>query len=295
MKSRTFGYFFKQALASIQRNGWMSVASVITMAICLMVVGTALLIVLNTNKLVASIESDVEIMAYVHKNVSANETAELGKRLVNLPGVEEVVFISKDEALNDLKKRFGPDSDLLGALNGQNPLTDAYKIKASKPQEVILIAQELESWPVFEKVRYGQGVVEKLFSVTHWIKLISVVLMGFLAITAIFVIATTIRLAMGARRKEIEIMKMVGATDWFIRWPFLIEGLFLGLVGAIVAVGVLSGAYLVLINNLRNSLAFISLVSDPQTLLNVFGGLLITGLFLGTVGTILSIYKFLDV
>ena len=295
MKSRTFRYFLKQAVASIQRNGWMSIASVITMGICLMVLGSALLVVLNTNKLVTSIESDVEIMAYVKPEVSPQETGQLGIRLRNLPSLAEVLFIPKQEALEDLRERFDSNEALLGALDGKNPLPDAYKIKVSDPQEVILVAQELEKWPEFNKVRYGQGVVEKLFSVTHWIQLISITLMSFLAITAIFVIATTIRLAMNARRSEIEIMKLVGATDWFIRWPFLIEGMFLGLIGAIVAVGALSGSYLVLLNNLNTTLAFVSLVSDPQTLIYVFGGVLVTGLFLGMVGTMLSIYKFLDI
>jgi cell division transport system permease protein len=125
--------------------------------------------------------------------------------------------------------------------------------------------------------------------------MVAVIIMGFLALTAVFVIATTIRLTMNTRRKEIEIMKLVGATDWFIRWPFLIEGLFLGLIGAIVAVGALSGSYLILVNNLKTALAFIPLISDPRTLLHVFAGLLVTGLFLGTTGTLLSIYKFLDI
>lgn len=295
MKGRTFGYFLKQAAASIKRNGWMSIASVITMGICLMVLGSALLVVLNTNKLVTSIESDVEIMAYVNREVSPQETGQLGIRLRNLPGLAEVLFISKQDALEELRNRYDSNEALIGALEGRNPLPDAYRIKVSNPQEVILVAQELEKWPEFSKVRYGQGVVEKLFSVTHWIQLISITLMSFLALTAIFVIATTIRLAMNARRSEIEIMKLVGATDWFIRWPFLIEGMFLGLIGAIVAVGALSGSYLVLLNNLNTTLAFVSLVSDAQTLFYVFGGVLVTGLFLGMVGTMLSIYKFLDV
>jgi len=295
MKLRTIGLFFQQAMASLRRNGWMSIASIITMAICLMVLGTALLVVLNTNKLVSSIESDVEIIAYVDENASAEEKAGLEKRLTTLPGLAEVVFVSKEEALEELKEKFGPENDLVGALKGNNPLPDAYKLKANDPQEVILIAQELEKWPVFEKVRYGQGVVEKLFSVTYWIKLVAVIIMGFLALTAVFVIATTIRLTMNTRRKEIEIMKLVGATDWFIRWPFLIEGLFLGLIGAIVAVGALSGSYLILVNNLKSTLAFIPLISDPKTLLYVFAGLVATGLFLGTTGTILSIYKFSDI
>ncbi|NLC06986.1 MAG: ABC transporter permease [Syntrophomonadaceae bacterium] len=295
MKLRTIGLFFQQAMASLRRNGWMSIASIITMAICLMVLGTALLVVLNTNKLVSSIESDVEIIAYVDENASAEEKAGLEKRLTTLPGLAEVVFVSKEEALEELKEKFGPENDLVGALKGNNPLPDAYKLKANDPQEVILIAQELEKWPVFEKVRYGQGVVEKLFSVTYWIKLVAVIIMGFLALTAVFVIATTIRSTMNTRRKEIEIMKLVGATDWFIRWPFLIEGLFLGLIGAIVAVGALSGSYLILVNNLKSTLAFIPLISDPKTLLYVFAGLVATGLFLGTTGTILSIYKFSDI
>ena len=296
MRLRTFKYFFQQSMSSLQRNGWMSIASIATISICLMVLGSALLIFLNTNKFITTVESDVEIVAYIDEQIPATETADLAERISDLPGVAEVVFISKDQALQEMKQKFDSSGyDLNTALKGQNPLPDAYKLKVEEPREVILIAQELEKWPAFEKVRYGQGVVENLFSVTRWIKWISLALMVFLAVTAIFVIATTIRLAMNARQAEIEIMKMVGATDWFIRWPFLLEGLFLGLIGAILAVGILSGSYLVLLNNLKTSVAFLPLVSEPRILFHVFGGMLGTGLLLGTIGTVLSIYRFLHV
>lgn len=279
----------------MQRNGWMSLASAATMAICLIVLGIALLIVLNTNQLVSTLESNVEIVAYVSEEADAAARQGLDERLRSLPGVAEVRFVSKEEALEELKLRFGEESNLAEALGGKNPLPDAYRIKMSRPEDVIPAAQELMSWAVFEKVRYGQGIVEKLFALTKWIKVVSFALMGFLGLTAVFLIATTIHLTMTARQREIAIMKLVGATDWFIRWPFFLEGMFLGLIGAVLAVGVLSGSYLLLIKNARVTLAFLPLVSDAGVLLRVFGGLLVTGLVLGVTGTLVSIYRFLDV
>lgn len=295
MRISSFAYFFSQAMTSMQRNRWMSIATVVIMALCLLIMGTALLVILNINELITTIESDVEIIAYLDTESSSEEVIDLGKRIKTIPGVAEIEFISKDEALANLQKKFGPDCNLLRALDGQNPLPDAYRIKATQPEQVFTIAKELESWSDFEDVRYGQGLVEKLFSTTRWVKLITGGLMFFWGIAAIFVVAITIRLAVNARQKEVEIMKVVGATDWFIRWPFLIEGVFLGLMGAIIAVGILSGSYLSLVNNLQVTLTFIPLISEPQTLFNVFGGVLIGGIVLGAMGTMLSIWRFLDV
>lgn len=295
MRLSSIVFSFQQAAASIRRNGWMSTASAATMAICLIVLGIALLIVLNTNQLVATLESNVEIVAYVSEKADPAARQDLEERLKNLPGVAEVRFIPKEEALQELKTRFGEESNLVEALGGKNPLPDAYRLRMSRPEEVVPTAQELMSWAVFERVRYGQGVVEKLFALTRWIKIVSFTVMGFLALTAVFLIATTIHLTMNARQREIAIMKLVGATDWFIRWPFFLEGMFLGLIGAVLAVGVLSGSYLLLIKNVRLTLAFLPLVSDASVLLKVFGGLLVTGLVLGVAGTMVSIYRFLDV
>lgn len=295
MKIRTVGYFFREAMLSVKRNGWMSLASVGTMAICLLVVGTALLLVLNTNRIVTSIESNIEIIAYLRTDTTAEKSVQLGKELRAMPEVAEVEFVSKEKALQTLTQKFGKEHNLIAALGGTNPLPDAFKIKAKNPAEVGDLAKKIEALPQVEKVRYGQEVVEKLFSLTRWLKLICVGIMVFLALAAVFLVATNIRLALFARRREIQIMKLVGATNWFIRWPFFLEGMFLGLVGAVIAVAILAGSYSVLIGHVRVTLAFLPLVTDPRLLWQVFGGLLAAGTILGAIGTVISLYRFLDV
>lgn len=295
MRVKTVGYFFQQAAASIKRNGWMSIASIITMTFCLMVLGTALLLLLNTSNVVANVESNVEILAYVKAEVRAQNYPELENRLKSHPLVSQVNFISKDDALKDMQQRFGGQNDLVAALGGKNPLPDTYKVQVSKPSDVIKVAVDLTAWPEFEKVRYGQGIVERLFALTRWIKIVSFSVMGFLALAAVFFISTTIRLTMSSRQVEMGIMKLVGATNWFIRWPLFLEGIFFGLTGAILAVGTLSGLYLLLLKNVQASLSFLSLVNDPRLLISIFGGLMVTGVVLGAVGTIFSIYRFTDV
>ncbi|NPV27800.1 MAG: ABC transporter permease [Firmicutes bacterium] len=295
MKIRTVGYFFREAMLSVKRNGWMSLASVGTMAICLLVVGTALLLVLNTNRIVTSIESNIEIIAYLRTDTTVEKSVQLGKELRAMPEVAEVEFVSKEKALQTLTQKFGKEHNLIAALGGTNPLPDAFKIKAKNPAEVGDLAKKIEALPQVEKVRYGQEVVEKLFSLTRWLKLICVGIMVFLALAAVFLVATNIRLALFARRREIQIMKLVGATNWFIRWPFFLEGMFLGLVGAVIAVAILAGSYSVLIGHVRVTLAFLPLVTDPRLLWQVFGGLLAAGTILGAIGTVISLYRFLDV
>lgn len=295
MKIKTIAYFFREAVISMRRNGWMSMASVGTMAICLLVVGTALLLVLNTNRVVTSIESNIEIIAYIQTGTTAESSVQLGGQIRIMPEVAEVEFISKEKALESLTQKFGSQHNLIAALGGTNPLPDAYKIKAKKPDDVAGLASTIAALPQVEKVRYGQGLVEKLFALTKWLKLICAGVMVFLALAAVFLVATNIRLTLFARRREIQIMKLVGATNWFIRWPFFLEGMFLGLVGAAIAAGILAVSYSVLIGHLQVTLAFIPLVADPKLLGQVYGGLLAAGTTLGAVGTVISLFRFLDV
>ena len=295
MRISSLGFFVQQAGISLRRNPGMSAASIITMAFCLIILGASLLIILNTNQLVNNLESSVEVVAYAKADVKAETLPKLEKRLQEVPGVKTVVFVSKAEGLEELKRRFGNNANLLGSLGERNPLPDAFHIQMVDPQQVAAVAEQIGSWPELERVRYGQGIVERLFTVTDWIKTISISIMGFLALTAVFLIATTIRLAMNSRQTEISIMKYVGASNRFIRWPFFLEGMFLGFCGALLAVAALASSYLSLIKNLNLTLAFLPLVQDPALLGMIFGGLLLIGIFLGAAGTLFSIYRFMDV
>lgn len=295
MKPRSIAYFFKESLISLKRNGWMSLASISTVAISLFVFGIFYLLVLNVNHVATSIESSLEIKAFLHVETPAERVEEIKKSIEAYPTVEEVILVSKDEALESLKEQFGQEHDLVGALEGENPLNDSFTIKVKSVDDVIPVAESLEGMEHFEKVRYGQGVVEKLMAVINWVRLLGVGAMSLLALAAVVLIAITIKLTVFARKKEILVMKYVGATDWFIRWPFLLEGMFLGLIGSLVAVGCLFWLYSTLLDNVQVTLSFIQLIRDPNLLLQINLGLMAAGTALGAVGSGVAVRKFLKV
>lgn len=294
MKIRTIGYFFKESLVSLKRNGWMSFASVLTVAISLFVCGVFFLLVLNVNNVADNIESSVEIRAYLQEDTSEEDIDAVKKQIEALPGVKSVDFISRDEALNSLKSQFGDKGDLLDAL-GDNPLPNSFTVKTKTADDAVPVAQSMENTNYFEKVRYGQGMVEKLLALISWVRLLGVGIMALLGVAAVVLVAITIRLTVYARKKEITIMKYVGATDWFIRWPFFLEGLFLGLIGSLVAVLLLFWSYSSLLENVSVSLAFIQLVSEPDLLWKISMGMIVAGTSLGALGSVISLRKFLKV
>jgi len=194
-----------------------------------------------------------------------------------------------------LKSQFGEKGGLLEALAGQNPLPDSFTVKTNTADDVVPVAQSIENTGLFEKVRYGQGVVEKLFALINWVRLLGVGIMALLALAAVVLVAITIRLTVYARREEIMIMKYVGATDWFIRWPFFLEGVFLGLIGSLAAVVVLFWSYLSILKDISISLAFIRLISEPDLLWRISMAMVLAGTSLGALGSTISLRRFLKV
>lgn len=294
MKLRTVGYFFKQAFISMRRNGWMGVAAVTTVAITLFIVGVFTLIVFNANFIATDLESNVEIVAFMELDAARSEVAGVEEQLRTIKGVVDVKLVTKEEGLASLNNRFGKDYDLLSSLGGNNPLPDFYKIKAESPEYVKPIAQTLEQVSYVDKVDYGQGVVEKLFAIIRWVRMMGTGIVLLLSLGAIFLVSTTIRLTVFARRKEIYIMKYIGATDWFIRWPFFLEGMALGLIGALIAAGILYFSYDFIATNLRYNLAFIPLISDTGLIIKILGCLLAAGTLVGALGSIISVRRFLQ-
>ena len=295
IRIKNISYFFREAVTSLSRNRLLSIATVSTMAISILFLGVAVLLTINADSFMSRLESDIEIVAFLDDSLSKTEVAEVKDQIEELAGVAEVVFVSKDEALARIEEKFASENYDLGQTLGDNPLPDTYEIKAQKPQEVPLLAGDIGTIDGVYKVSYGQGVVEKLFQVTKWIRIISIGLMGLLTMGSVFLIATTIRLAIFARRKEIYLMKLIGATDWFVRWPFFIEGVILGLAGALIAVGALGVGYNSLVSNLHTTLFFVPLVRQQSLLLNVYLALLAAGAMLGVVGTYISLNRFLDI
>ena len=287
-------YIFQEVGRSLIRNSLLNFAAVGTTAISLFVLGVGVLLVINTNEIAKTIESDIEIMVYMRHNLAEEDALTLEPLIDNISGVQETTFISRDEALKSLVKQFGDEVD--ESVGEENPLPDTIKVKISDPREVNKIAAEIEDLPGVESVRYGgQDFVKKLFSLTNWVRIIGLLLITLLGLCGIFLIATTTRLTIFARRREINIMKYVGATDWFVRWPFLLEGIILGFFGALLAVGVLYFSYGALIAKIQETISFLPLVNSSAVLFRIFEGLLAIGIVMGAVGSTFSVRRYLRV
>lgn len=295
MKIRTMEYFIREAFVSLRRNGLMSFASVSTVALSLLILGMFLVMVLNLSHMASALESQVEISVYLEDGLNDLEIRETGTRITKIPGVSQVLFVSKDEALERFKQRLGDQQGMLSALGDSNPLPDAFEVKVDKPEQVKPAAQAIAKLKGVENAKFGQEVVEQVFNLARMIRVLGVILIVFLALAALFIISNTIRITVFARRKEIGIMKYVGATDWFIRWPFLIEGMILGFGGALVAVLLLSQTYGALVSQIYQSLAFLPVIPQYPFITHISLFLLVVGTVIGALGSTISLKKFMKV
>jgi cell division transport system permease protein len=295
MKIRTMEYFIKEALYSLKRNGLMSFASVTTVALSLLILGLFLVMVLNLNNMASALESQVQISVYLQDGLSDFEMREVGTRITKLPGVVQVNFISKEDAMKRFKERLGEQQGLLNALGDANPLPNAFEVKVDRTDRVKTAAQAMMQLKGVENAKYGQEVIEQLFALTKMVRIFGLVIIVFLALAALFIISNTIRITVFARRKEIGIMKYVGATDWFIRWPFLLEGMMLGFGGALLAVLFLNETYGVLIHQVYESLAFLPLIPQYPFITHISVVLLMAGTVIGALGSTISLRRFMKV
>lgn len=295
MKIRTLEYFVREAVVSLKRNSLMSFASISTVALSLLILGIFLVMVLNLNNMASTLESQVQISVYLQDNLTDLEIRETGTRISKLSGVSQVLYINKDEAMSRFKKRLGDQQGLLTALGDTNPLPNAFEVKVDKPERVKQVAEAIGQIKGVENAKFGQEVVEHLFNLTKMMRIFGLVLIIFLAMAALFIISNTIRLTVFARRKEIGIMKYVGATDWFIRWPFLIEGMMLGIGGALIAVLLLGQVYGALIQQVYQSLAFLPLIPQYPFITNISILLMVVGASIGALGSTISLRKFMRV
>ena len=293
MKISTSEYIVRETMISLKRNSWMSFASSGTVAVSRFVFGMFLILVMNMNRMVASLESQVEISVYVKDEVSDSGIHALEERITQMQGVESVKYVDRETAMVRFRERLGDQQFLLDSLGESNPLPNSFEVRVIRPDMVRTAAEAIAEMPGVETAKYGQDVVEHLFDITRLVRLFGLALMFVLALATLFIISNTIRLTVFARRKEVAIMKYVGATDWFIRWPFLLEGLVLGGLGGIVAALILRGAYRMIAAKIYDTLAFFSLIPENPFLHYVTAAILICGMIVGALGSTISLKKFL--
>ena len=295
MKLQTSEYFIQEVFRSLRRNNWMSFASIGTVAVSLFVLGVFLLLVLNMNRMASALESQVQISVYLEDGLTADDRKDIASDIEALQGIESIRYISKDEAKQRLEERLGDQKYLLDALGDKNPLPDSFEVVVKSPDLVETAAKAIDRMDGVQEAKYGQDVIEHLFAITRLIRIFGLVLMVLLAGATLFIISNTIRLTVFARRKEIAIMKYVGATDWFIRWPFLLEGMVLGFVGGVIAAVALRSFYAAMAAKITDTLTFFPLMPQYPSMNYITVALLLTGMAIGALGSALSLKRFLKV
>ena len=295
MKLRTTEYFVHEVCISIKRNNWMSFASISTVAVSLFVLGMFLIIVLNMNRMASMLESQVQINVYLDDKLKGAEIDDLEDDLKKMQGIESVQYVSREDAIVRLRERLGDQKYLLDALGDKNPLPNAFEVTVKQPTMVETAAKAIEKFGGVESVKYGQDVVEHLFDMTRLVRIFGFTLMLLLAGATLFIISNTIRLTVFARRKEIAIMKYVGATDWFIRWPFLLEGVVLGCFGGVLASIALRSIYGLITAKVYSTLAFLPLIPQYPFVNFISLVMVLSGMGIGALGSTISLKRFLKV
>lgn len=305
MKLRTILRHLREGAKNIIRNGWMSFASMSSIFISLFILGVFLLLALNVNSMSAQIESQVQIRVFLQLNVEQAKMTELQNKIGNITEVSKVTFVSKAEGLELLRKNLGEENKELldGYENEENPLPDSFTVEVYDPRSIAQAAAQIEAinkadetLPI-AKVKYGQGTVETLFKVTNALRIIGIVIVIGLGVTAMFLISNTIKMTIIARRREIGIMKLVGATNSFIRWPFFIEGALIGIISSVITTVIVLVGYseLVQFSQMELSLMMIKLVTVKESGLLTAALIIGLGTLIGIWGSTISIRKYLKV
>lgn len=291
----SLSYFWGETFRSLFRNRFMAIASVLTVTLSMFILGVFLSAVLNINHMASYLENQVEMTVYLKDGLTTDQVMGIGKYLKAQPGMKEIKFTNKDQAMKDFRERMGDQQGLLDAING-NPLPASYQMSFQTPEQLKTAAEVVAKYQGVETVQYGKDIIEQLYKVAQVIRLSGIVLIIFLAGAELFIISNTIRLTFFARRREIQIMKYVGASNGFIRWPFLFEGMVIGFLGSGFASLILWEGYKTVVSEM----AAAGLVFIPMIPLWPFMGyttliILAAGIVIGVMGSAILLRKYMKV
>lgn len=301
-----FGYFAKESLTSFKRNWVMSLGAIITIYLSLLLVGVSVGSGFLLGQVVQSVEEKVSIRIYLKDGADPAAVDALQQELIGNAEVATVTYTSKEQALEDFKNTMVQDSpEIVEQLEG-NPLPASLDVDLKDPRNVMTVVDAIKASGNFTAVadrpddpekslKYGQQIVNQLFTFTRILRYVSVIFVALLAVISLIFINNAIRLAIYARRKEIGIMRLVGASNWFIRTPFLMEGVIQSLVGAALAIGSLSIVWLYILPALKESLSFLPLTLSGAAAAQVALILVASGIIIGLIGSGLAMRRYLKV
>ena len=296
MKINTISYYFKDAFTSLKRNKTISIASMITVLITFFVLGIFMLVANNINKGIDTVQNKVELKIFLKDDIKLIDQREIEIKLRDIDGVKDVVYQSKEDEYKNFKNTTnGNDGLLQGYTLQNNPFSASFTVKLNSPEYASSITEQIKDLQGIEKIGDQQDIVDKVVSIVKGIKFVGFGLFVILVGVSIFLIMNTTKLTVYSRRREVGIMKFVGATDWFIRWPFVIEGMVIGLVGSILSCILLFVTYKWLFSWIASHMVFVTLVSTSYVLTTLLWQFIIGGVIVGGVASVIALRKFLDV
>lgn len=297
MGGSSIKYLIREGFRNTWTNRMMSVASICVLMSCLVMIGSASMIFLNMDTLLARIEEENVIMVYIKDETPEDAIQNMGEQIKNISNVKEIEFVSKEAAWADqLKTMEEAQAQFFTQLSSEIPLPDAYKVTVTDLTLFKPTIQELKKLDNVENIRQNQDLAQKLVTIRHGITIIAIVIIAVLFAISMFIIANTIKLTVYSRRLEISIMKSVGATNSFVRLPFVVEGMILGIVSGIIAMGLVWGLYELAINQFSALLLSLGMTTLPfdRYALPMLGIFLLLGICSGVGGSLITMRKYLN-
>lgn len=315
MAPSNLGYSTKEAFRHFFRNWTTSFGAVITIFLSLFIIGLFIVGSVLVNSAIGNVEDQVTIQAYISDDASDEAVEAYQDKLERMDNVKNVEFVSKEDALEEYSSSISSNADAtLSALDGQNPLPRSFRIEMEDPSQVEAMADEIKADSDFreivddantdvddkdadvaENVRYGQEEVSRLFQLTNYIRIAAVVLVALLTFVAFIFINNTICLSITARRREIAIMRLVGASNGFIRGPFITEGVLQALLGALFSIGVLELFRNLVIPKVASGISFMSFNVPMEIYYATYGALVLLGVIIGLFGSAIAMRRYLKV
>lgn len=298
MKHSIIGYLLGEGFRNVFHNKKSSGASLAIMCATMLIFGIFFMIIENINSAVKTIELQQGMQVFIQKDASDEQISQIGEQIKAINGVNTIKFISKEDALNYNREKLGNPALFVG-YDEENPFKASYLVTLTDLKLSSEVQENIYKLDNIASITSQDNTINNLVKIANGIKIVSIVVLSLLVIISIFIIANTIKLTVHARRKEILIMKYVGATDSFIRWPFIIEGIIIGIIAAIISLAILGLAYNLIISKLGNSAVLakigMSLLSfaDISTLLVIV--YLVLGIGIGALGSTISMRKYLKV
>lgn len=296
MKINTITHFIKDAFISLKRNKTISIASIITVLITFFVLGIFMLTATNINKGIENVQSKVEIKVFLKDDIKLIDQREIEIKLREIEGVKDVIYSSKEDEYRNFQETTNESEGLLkGYTFENNPFQAAFTVKLESPEYASNVSEGIKDFEGVDMIQDQQELIDKVVGIVKGVRAVGYILFIILVGVSIFLIMNTTKLTVYSRRREVGIMKFVGATDWFIRWPFVIEGMVIGLLGSLFASIILFFAYRGVFGMIVSQLSFVSIVSPLYVLETLMWQFAIGGLVVGGIASIIALRKFLIV